>query len=197
LASATAGWVLCALAGLAVIYWIGRLGINWYLGVTLDRVAPSILIAGAALATMLLGLELGAAGSSATEPAPVARGGPGAGRRRLVVPVGALAAGMVVVAFSDSRPSLHRAGSIDPSALGRELAVQVGQELASAGYPYLITATCNEASPQGLDFACLAQTRGPVGKRSPQVLYWHITVGCAPAATGGPRCFTSQGEALN
>src|SRR5262249_10272319 len=117
LAAATAGWVLCALAGLAVIYWIGRLGINWYLGVTLDRVAPSILIAGAALATMLLGLELGAAGSSATEPAPVARGGPGAGRRRLVVPVGALVAAMVVVAFADSRPSLHRAGSIDPSAL--------------------------------------------------------------------------------
>lgn len=187
LATAAAVWILCALAALAVVYWIGRPGIAWYLGVTLDRVAATIVIVGLALATMLLGLELGDGNRSA--PAPDVR------RHGKVVALGSLAAALFVVALADSRPSVRRKGAIDKTALGRELAIQFAKELASAGYPYPITAACSETTRAGLDFVCPARTIGPVGI-PPKVLSWNIIVTCAPARDE-PRCVTSQGEALN
>jgi hypothetical protein len=192
---AAAGWVVAALAGLAVIYWIGRPPINWYLHVSLDRVAPTILITGAALATMLLGLELGR--GHATEMVAVPRGILVGRRRSLVVSLGAVAAALVVVALADSRPGVHRTGAIDKAGLARELTAQVTQELDSGGYLYHITSTCHQASATGLEFLCLAQTTTAVGNRDPKILYWNITVTCAPAASAAPRCSTSQGEALN
>jgi hypothetical protein len=193
---AAAGWVVAALAGLAVIYWIGRPPINWYLHVSLDRVAPSILIAGAALATMLLGLELGRSGH-ATEMVAVPRGILAGRRRGLAAALGAVVAALAVVALADSRPGVHRTGAIDEAGLARELTRQVTQELNSGGYPYHITSACHPASATGLQFLCLAQTTSAVGRRDPKVLYWNITVSCAAAASSTPRCTTSQGEALN
>jgi hypothetical protein len=188
LAAAAAAWVVCALAALAVVYWIGRPGITWYVSVTLDRVAATIVIVGMALATMLLGLELGADDRVARASAVRPHGS--------VVALGSLAAALLVVSLADSRPSVRRTGPIDTTALSRELAVQFAKELASDGYAYPITATCSQTAPGSLDFACAAKTMGPVGA-SPRVLTWNITVNCARAARDEPRCLTSRGEALN
>jgi hypothetical protein len=188
LAAAAAAWVVCALAGLAVVYWIGRPGITWYLSVTLNRVGGTIVIVGMALATMLLALEVGAGDHSA--PTSVVR------RHENVLALGGLAAALFVLVLADSRPSVRRTGSIDTAALGRELSVQWGKELASAGYRYPITAVCKEAAPGGLDFICPTVTVGPVGI-PPKVLSWNIAVNCAPTARDEPRCVTSLGQALN
>ena len=172
LAAAAAAWVVFALAGLAVVYWIGRPGITWYLSVTLIRVGGTIVIVGMALATMLLALELGAGDRSA--PAPAVR------RHEKVLDLGGLAAALLVLVLADSRPSVRRTGSIDTAALGRELTVQFGKELASAGYRYPITTACKEAAPGGLDFICPTQTIGPVGTPSPA---WRSSVVRRPLAT--------------
>src|SRR4029079_19594424 len=150
-------------------------------------VAATIVIVGLALATMLVGLELGTGNHST--PSNVRRYGN-------LVALGGLAAALFVVALADSRPSVRRTGSVDTTALGRELAIQFAQELASAGYPYPIPAACTATTPARLDFICPARTIGPVGI-PPKVLSWNITVTCTPPARDQPRCVTGQGEALN
>ena len=55
---ATAVWVLAAVGGLAIVYWVARPAIGFYISVTVERVVPTIVIAGGALTTLLLGTSL-------------------------------------------------------------------------------------------------------------------------------------------
>jgi hypothetical protein len=193
LVAAAVAWLVLALVGLAVIYFIGRLPIESYLGLTLDRIVPTFVMVGGVLITLLLGLELGARRAD-DEPA-AARAAPA--RRRQVVAVAAAA--LAGLAVADSRPALDRSGAIDPGALGRQLVMQFSLELANQGYDYPISAACNGTTPDGLQYLCLVQTTEPVGKdeKDRKVLYWNVTVSCTPGGGDVPRCMTNQGEALD
>jgi hypothetical protein len=190
---AVAAWLVLSIVGLAVIYFIGRLPIEHYLGLTLDRITPTFVMVAGVLITLLLGLELG---GRRREPEQVpARAA--TSRRKKVVAVGAAAAALAALAVADSRPALDRSGAIDPQALGRQLAAQFSLELAAQGYAYPISSACNGTTPDGLQYLCLVQTTEPVGQKDKKVLYWNITVSCLPTAGDAPRCTTNQGEALD
>jgi hypothetical protein len=197
LAGAGAAWALCAFAGLAVIYWIGRPALGWYINVTLDRVAPTIAVAAVAVATLVLGLELGEhAERMSSEPKAAPRARLPHLRGRMVFALSAALAALVVLALADSRPGVARTGTVDPAALGRELTAQFKGELASAGYLYPLKTQCTASQPGGLDYLCLVSTLGPVGVKDPKILYWNVSVTCAPRRSAVPRCSTDHGEAL-
>jgi hypothetical protein len=189
---AIAAWLVLSIVGLAVIYFIGRLPIEHYLGLTLDRITPTFVIVAGVLITLLLGLELGG-----PRPAPELALQAAPSRRRQAVAVGLAAAALAGLAVADSRPGLDRSGPIDARLLGRQLVAQFSLELAAQGYDYPISTACNGTSPDGLDYLCLVQTTEPVGKTDKKVLYWNVTVSCLPTAGDGPRCTTNQGEALD
>jgi hypothetical protein len=58
LVAAVGAWLALSIAGLAVVYWIGRLGISWYMSTSASRVGAIVIVAAAALAPLLLGLAL-------------------------------------------------------------------------------------------------------------------------------------------
>ena len=55
---AVGAWLALACAGLATIYWIGRLELDWYLGTSASRVGTVVIIAAATLTPLLVGLAL-------------------------------------------------------------------------------------------------------------------------------------------
>jgi hypothetical protein len=193
LVAAVAAWLVLSIVGLAVIYFIGRLPIEHYLGLTLDRITPTFAIVAGVLITLLLGIELGSRRPPA-EPAPAHAA---ASRRTQIAAIAVAAAVTAGLVLADSRPALDRGAAIDTGALGRELVSQFSLELASLGYYYELSASCNGSTPDGLQYLCLVQTTEPVGKRKPKVLYWNITVSCTPNVGDTPRCITNQGEALD
>jgi hypothetical protein len=193
LAAAAAAWVLFSILGLAVIYWIGRIPIGHYIGLTVDRITPTFVTVGAVLTTLIVGLELG---SRSRAPAPAAARAMSSTSRKLVV-LGVAAALLAGLAVADSRPALNRAAGIDNRALARQLVAQFTLELSDQGYLYVLSASCNGTTPDGLQYLCLVQTTEPVGKTDKKVLYWNVTVACDPNAGDAPRCITNQGEALN
>ncbi len=56
--AAVAVWLALSCLGLATIYWIGRLELDWYLGTSASRVGTTVIIAAATLAPLLLGMAL-------------------------------------------------------------------------------------------------------------------------------------------
>jgi hypothetical protein len=190
---AVAAWLVLSIVGLAVIYFIGRLPIEHYLGLTLDRITPTFVMVAGVLITLLLGLGLGG-GRREPEPAPAHAT---SSRRRQVVAIGAAAAALAGLTVADSRPGLDHSAAIDAHALGTQLVAQFSLELASQGYAYPISAACNGTTPDGLQYLCLVQTTEPVGEKDKKVLYWNVTVTCLPTAGDAPRCATNQGEALD
>jgi hypothetical protein len=66
LTATAVAWFLLASAGLASVYWIGRLEIDFYLGTSMSRVGTSIIITAACVMPLLLGRAL--------EPDPPADG---------------------------------------------------------------------------------------------------------------------------
>jgi hypothetical protein len=58
LTAAAASWLALSCAGLASVYWIGKLEISFYLSSSLSRVGTAIIIAAAVLTPLLLGLAL-------------------------------------------------------------------------------------------------------------------------------------------
>jgi hypothetical protein len=193
-AAAAAGlWVLAALGGLALIYWMARPPIHFYISVTVERVVPTVVIAGGAIVTLLLGASLLPTEVAAAAPAP--HRVPGAGRGRLAAIAAALC-GLVIVALADARPSTDRARRPDGRTLARQLVSQFRQEQAFAGYFYPLTATCDGTTPDGLAYSCVVSTTTPVGSPA-TIITWNVSVSCMPAANEGPRCYTSRGEALD
>jgi hypothetical protein len=148
---------------------------------------------GAVLTTLIVGLELE---SRSRAPAPAAARAMSSTSRKLVV-LGVAAALLAGLAVADSRPALNRAAGIDNRALARQLVAQFTLELSDQGYLYVLSASCNGTTPDGLQYLCLVQTTEPVGKTDKKVLYWNVTVACDPNAGDAPRCITNQGEALN
>jgi hypothetical protein len=59
IAAAVASWFVLSLLGLTVVYWIGRLTLSWYLTTSLSRVGTTVIIVGATLTPLFLGLALG------------------------------------------------------------------------------------------------------------------------------------------
>jgi len=188
LAVAAALWVVGALGGLVVVYWIGRPPINWYLAVTLNRVAPTVVLAGAALTTLMLGVGL------AEDPSPAGAISPARPSGRLVAVVAAAAA-LAILLLADVRPAVGRSGKPSAAAIRRQLVTQFGQELRFGGYQYHLSASCDGTTPDGLSYLCLISTTKPEGS-PPKILQWNVTVTCLPRATSGPRCVTDHGEAL-
>jgi hypothetical protein len=186
LAIATVVWVLAALGGLAIVYWVARPAIGFYISVTVERVVPTIVIAGGALTTLLLGASL-------VRPDPAL----GPARRGTRVPfVVASVCALAVVALADARPSVDRTAAPRSSALARQLVTQFRAEQAFAGYFYPVSASCDETTPDGLTYTCVISTTTPVGS-PPTILTWNVGVSCAPRATNAPRCYTDRGEALD
>ena len=193
LVGAAAAWTLCAFAGLAVIYWIGRPEIGWYLWVTVDRIVPTVIVTSGTLVTLILGLELPGSGAG-PEPGTASPGAKPATRPRVAtMPLFAAAGALTIAAVADGRPLVARTGTVDTGALGRELSVQFEQELNSAGYLYPVTASCGGAPSGGLDYLCVVATAEPVRT---EVLHWNVSVNCSPTTSGTPRCSTDRGEAL-
>ena len=191
LAAATFVWFFGALGGVALIYWIGRTSIDSYIAVTIERVVPTIVITTAALTTLLLGLELGTREPTSPATAPVP-----ARRSRTLGIAAAAAFALAVAGLADARPAVDRGAKPHAAALARQLVAQFRQELSVAGYDYDLTGTCDDLAPDGLSYACVVSTTGPVGKRRPRILTWNFSVGCRPTGGSGPRCYTNQGEAL-
>jgi hypothetical protein len=181
---------VAALGGLAVIYWIGRPPIGFYLAVTLDRVAPTVVLTGAALTTLILGLAL----AEDTPAVPAGADSPARARARLVAVV-AVASALVLLLLADVRPAVGRSGKPSASAIRRQLLTQFAQELRFGGYEYNLTASCDGTTPDGLSYLCLISTTKPEGS-PPKVLQWNVMVTCLPRTTNVPRCVTDHGEAL-
>jgi hypothetical protein len=187
LAVAAALWALASLAGLAVIYWVARPPVGFYINVTIGRVVPTIVIAAAALVTLVLGVGL-----EGPERATVPVRSPWARAVAIAVAAGTLA----VVALADARPGVDRSGKPAAVALARQLSTQFTRELASSGYDYSLTTTCDPSSADGLSYTCVVSTATQVGTPL-KTLYWNVAVTCEPRATAGPRCSSDHGEALD
>jgi hypothetical protein len=181
-----AAWALASLGGLAVVYWVARPPIHFYISVTVERVVPTIVIAAGLVTTLLLGASLAGLGTAAV---------PRRSRARIPA-IAAVVSALVVVALADARPSVDRSATPSASALARQLVSQFRQEQAFAGYFYALGATCDPTTPDGLAFTCVVSTTGPVGS-PPKVLTWNVGVSCAPSSTDAPRCYTDRGEALD
>jgi hypothetical protein len=199
LVTATAAWIALTYAGLAVTYWIARPSIYHYMNMTVRRVEPTIVAAAIVLSTLLIGSAL------RRVEGPDQSGGLFATARSLrnavavrrltfwAMPLAVLA---LIIAVGDTRPRPSRAGRIDVPALDRELAAQFHNQLVAATYLYDVTAACTGSAPDGLSFACVLSTAGPVGS-PPKVLTWNETVTCQPGPTQTQRCESSNGDALD
>ena len=172
--------------------------IHFYISVTVDRVVPTVVLAGGAIVTRLLLGRLvttggrhpcGACRSPATRPSP---------GEVAWSPSSPLSAALSWSA-ARRRPTVHgRAATPNASAtLARQLVTQFRQEQALRGLLLPLTATCDGTTPDGLSYTCVISTTRPVGSPAdrPHLEREH-RLRASPRATGRAASPT-RGEALD
>lgn len=206
-AVAAVAWTLLAGMALLAIYWIGRPSIVWYFDVTGTRVEPTFVAAALILSALVVGLAiqtdttprqprvlqprqiwrpLDRLATVLTHRDPRAAGALGT--------VAAILVGLGVFVIADARPTFSRNGAVDVGALNHEIVSQFLYGFLAGGYPLTAHVSCRSSSADNLQFGCFVTTTNRAHPSEEPA--WNLGVTCLPVSIESPRCFSSNGEAL-